>query len=66
MNRNLKKTSVSVQPFPGATAKQLHHYVIPTFTDETPDLILSSFNVDVMMYPAKIQIPKIFPKFLEV
>ena len=39
MNRNLKNTSVRVRPFPGATAKQLHHYIIPTFTDDTPDTI---------------------------
>ena len=32
--------TVRVRPFPGATVKQLYHYVIPTLTDDTPDTII--------------------------
>ena len=41
MNRNLKINSISVRPFPGATIKHLHHYVIPMLTDDTLNTIIN-------------------------
>lgn len=32
--------TVRVRPFPGATVKQLYHYVIPTLTDNTAGTII--------------------------
>ena len=39
-NSWLKNHSAQIRPFPGATIKQLHHYIIPTLIDDTPDVII--------------------------
>ena len=36
----LKNTQARVRPFPGATVKQLHHYVTPTLIDDAPDTVI--------------------------
>ena len=39
-NNNLKNCSARFRSFPGATVKQLKHYVMPTLIDDTPDVII--------------------------
>ena len=41
MTSNLKNASVRVTSLPRATLKQLHHYIIPTLIDNTPDTIIT-------------------------
>ena len=36
----LMNTQAGVRPFPGATVKQLHHYVTPTLIDDAPDTMI--------------------------
>ena len=40
LNNHLNKFSAGIRPFPGATVKQLEHYVLPTLTDDTPDVMI--------------------------
>ena len=39
-NNNLTRCSSRIRSFPGATLKQLKHYVIPTLVDDTPDVVI--------------------------
>ena len=39
-NRNLTSCSARFRTFPGATLKQLNHYILPTLTDDTPDVVI--------------------------
>lgn len=37
LNGNLKNTSARIRPSPGATVKEVNHYIISTFTDNKPN-----------------------------
>lgn len=39
LNGNLKNTSVRIRPSPGATVKEVNHYIISTLTDNKPNTI---------------------------
>ena len=39
-NNYLNSCHAKFKSFPGATIKELHHYVIPTLENDTPDVIL--------------------------
>jgi len=40
INNQLNNAFAKLRPFPGATIRQLHHYVLPTLTDDTPDTLI--------------------------
>ena len=40
LSRNMNKGKAFVKSFPGATNKQLNHYVIPTLIEESPDIVV--------------------------
>lgn len=37
LNGNLKNTSARIRPSPGATVKEVNHYIISTLTDNKPN-----------------------------
>ena len=53
---------VKLKAFPGATVNQLHHYVLPTLQDTSPETVIIHVGINNILHTGKMVEPDVIAK----